>query len=42
MEGGAMGGRVAALRGRVLGKSTTWVVTLLEVSLILALLLTGD
>jgi hypothetical protein len=39
---GGMGGRVTALRGRNLGKSTTWVVTLLEVSLILALLLTGD
>lgn len=37
-----MGGRVAALRGRNLGKPATWVVTLLEVSLILALLLTGD
>lgn len=38
MAGGTMGGRVTAMRGRW----PTWVVTCLEVSLILALLLTGD
>ena len=38
MEGGNMGGRVSALRGRW----PTWLVTLLEVSLLLALLLIGD
>jgi hypothetical protein len=38
MAGGTTGGRMSALRGRW----PAWVVTCLEVSLILALLLTGD